>query len=411
MNPRSGAWPRPSTSSTPTARARMRRPWRPGSPPSGPWCGRSTRSWPGSRPSTRTLPANVRHKRRLRPRPGPHPRLASAPGIPVHRANWNAMKPGSKAFWRSESPVSWRRASAERRRAGVWQASGGLPCCTHASGAGVTPAPLDGLRPGDGLAGRDLDVDGGADLGVQPDAHLVRAHGLDRVAELDPAPVELGAARLAHGRGDVRRADRAEQATAAARPPPHPHVQALELGRHGLGVLNAADLPGRPGPLDQLDLLLGAAGPGYRETPRDQVVAAVAGRDVHHITGGAETAHFLGEDELHRCTTHLPYSLARRARVRKQRHLAGVLDRRRDVPLVAGAVTGHPAGADLAAVRDVLAQQAGVLVVDVRGPVVAERADLLLRLAQWWLGHRGALLRAPPAAGMLGCLYLWLVSG
>src|SRR6185312_5183058 len=89
---------------------------------------------------------------------------------------------------------------------------GGTPCCTHASGAGETPAPLDGLRPDDGLAGRDLDVDGGADLGVQPDPHLVRPHGLDRVADLDPAPVELGAAGLAHGRGDVRRADRAEQA-------------------------------------------------------------------------------------------------------------------------------------------------------------------------------------------------------
>src|SRR5690242_13215154 len=101
-------------------------------------------------------------------------------------------------------------------------------------------------------------------------------------------------------------------------------------------------------------------------------------------------------------------ALARRARVRKQRHLAGVLDRRRDVPLVARAVARHPAGADLAAVRDVLAEQAGVLVVDVGRPVVAERADLLLRLANGWLGHRGALLRAPPAAGMLGCLYLWL---
>src|SRR2546430_15180006 len=84
-------------------------------------------------------------------------------------------------------------------------------------------------------------------------------------------------------------------------------------------------------------------------------------------------------------------ALARRAGVRKQRHLAGILDRRRDVPLVTRAVARHPAGADLAAVRDVLAQQAGVLVVDVRGPVLAERADLLLRLAQWGLLHRGAL--------------------
>src|ERR1700722_5189454 len=68
----------------------------------------------------------------------------------------------------------------------------------------------------------------------------------------------------------------AERAAAAPPPPPHPDVQALELGRHGLRVLKAADLPGRPGPLDQLDLLLGAARPGHRETTRDQVVAAGA---------------------------------------------------------------------------------------------------------------------------------------
>src|ERR1700750_1814696 len=48
----------------------------------------------------------------------------------------------------------------------------------------------------------------------------------------------------------------------------------------------------RPGPLDQLDLLLGATGPGHREAARDQVIAAVASRHVHHVTGGAETAHF-----------------------------------------------------------------------------------------------------------------------
>ena len=53
------------------------------------------------------------------------------------------------------------------------------------------------------------------------------------------------------------------------------------------------------------------------------------------------------------------------------------------------AVTRHPAGADLPAVRDVLAQQTGVLVVDVDVPLLAERADLLLaeevrnRLPSW----------------------------
>ena len=81
------------------------------------------------------------------------------------------------------------------------------------------------------------------------------------VRDLDPAPVEFRAARLPHRVGDVRRAHRAEQPPLRA----GPHVQpdgerGQPLGRL-LGVVQAADVPGRAGPLDQVDLLLGAAGP------------------------------------------------------------------------------------------------------------------------------------------------------
>ena len=55
-----------------------------------------------------------------------------------------------------------------------------------------------------------------------------------------------------------------------------------------------------------------------------------------------------------------------------------------------GAVAGNPAGADLAAVRDELAQRRRVLVIDVLNLVLAETANLLLRLAKNRLGHRGA---------------------
>src|SRR5690349_11047667 len=48
----------------------------------------------------------------------------------------------------------------------------------------------------------------------------------------------------------------------------------------------------------------------------------------------------------------------------QQRHLAGVLDCDRDVALVLHAVTGHPAGTNLAALTDVCAQKRRVLVVD-----------------------------------------------
>src|SRR5260221_13857399 len=80
--------------------------------------------------------------------------------------------------------------------------------------------------------------------------------------------------------------------------------------------------------------------------------------------------------------------LAGGAGVGQQRHLAGVLDRGSDVALVLAAVAGHPTSADLAAVGDELAQQAGVLVVHVVDLLFAEDADLLLDLANWCgLGH------------------------
>src|SRR2546423_9203193 len=80
-------------------------------------------------------------------------------------------------------------------------------------------------------------------------------------------------------------------------------------------------------------------------------------------------------------------SAARRG-VRQQRHLAGVLDRAGDLPLLLSADARHPARADLAAVRDELPQQRGVLVVDVGDALLIERVHLLLRLAQCGsLGH------------------------
>src|SRR4051794_29213760 len=76
--------------------------------------------------------------------------------------------------------------------------------------------------------------------------------------------------------------------------------------------------------------------------------------------------------------------------VGQQSELAGVLDRDRDVALVLHAVAGDPTRADLAAVGDELAEQRGVLVVDTGRLLLAELANLLLRLAHHCLGHCGA---------------------
>src|ERR1700742_4899724 len=83
---------------------------------------------------------------------------------------------------------------------------------------------------------------------------------------------------------------------------------------------------------------------------------------------------------------------ARGRGVGQQRHLPRVLHRDGDVALVLAAVAGDPAGTDLAAVGDVLPEQRGVLVVDRLGLALgllrlAEHANLLLGLANGWLGH------------------------
>src|SRR3954454_23787471 len=76
-----------------------------------------------------------------------------------------------------------------------------------------------------------------------------------------------------------------------------------------------------------------------------------------------------------------------RRRVGQQRHLAGVLDRLGDLSLLLGGYAGDPAGPDLAAVGDELAEQVRVLVVDVADLGRGERVLLLLGFANGWLCH------------------------
>src|SRR6476661_4587673 len=68
-----------------------------------------------------------------------------------------------------------------------------------------------------------------------------------------------------------------------------------------------------------------------------------------------------------------------------------VLEGRGDETLLLDGHTGHATRADLAAVGDELAQERGVLVVDVLDLRRLERVGLLLGLAHYGLGHRGAL--------------------
>src|SRR3954454_20341497 len=78
--------------------------------------------------------------------------------------------------------------------------------------------------------------------------------------------------------------------------------------------------------------------------------------------------------------------------VREERHLAGALDRARDLVLVPAARSGDAARADLALLRDVPAQRARVLVVDVLDLRLAELAALA--------ADRAALVAGPLAAAL-----------
>src|SRR3954451_9420089 len=102
-------------------------------------------------------------------------------------------------------------------------------------------------------------------------------------------------------------------------------------------------------------------------------------------------------------TSSVP-GLARRRAERQQSDLAGVLDGDRDVALVLHAVAGHAAGADLAALADVGAQQRRVFVVD--------RLVLALFGAEHALARLDRLLgRRTPLCTGLGhvCISFWVL--
>jgi len=64
-------------------------------------------------------------------------------------------------------------------------------------------------------------------------------------------------------------------------------------------VIDAADLAGAARALDLRHLLLAALGPGNRQAPGDEVVAAVAVLDLDHVAGRTQAGDLLREDELH----------------------------------------------------------------------------------------------------------------
>src|SRR4051812_35983392 len=139
------------------------------------------------------------------------------------------------------------------------------------------------LRPLDPHLHRDGDVR------VQPDGHLVLAHRLDGLLEVDPAAVELeGEALLLEPVGDVAVGHGAEELPFLARAGLEHDGRALELARTAAGLeeVTARAL------LVELLLFLDAPDVArarrVRETLRDQVVASVARLHVDDLAGLAE---------------------------------------------------------------------------------------------------------------------------
>src|SRR6266540_2580165 len=225
------------------------------------------------------------------------------------------------------------------------------------------------------LRGHDLHGHVRLDLRVQPDGDAMGACVLDGGVEVDTAPIDAGPARLRDRVDDLRCGDRAEQPAFLAGLGWDHQPERLEMGGHGPGLLEVGDLTVGAAGADALRLADGTRRGEPREVAGQQVVAPVAVGDLDDVPGGADPADLLAEDDLH------VVDLVLSDRVGEQRHLAGVLDRRRDVALVLGAVARDPSGADLAAVAHELPQQVHVLVVDVVLLLGAELAELPLGLA------------------------------
>ena len=204
------------------------------------------------------------------PRPGPGPAA-----VPVHRPDRTCQGPAS---------------TTDRR----------VPSAT-AHGGQAEPG---GVRPG----GRP-----GGQASATSTLRVAVTSGCSRTVTWCRPTVRIGVAismrrRSSSGPPDARTASAMSEAL--TEPNSRPAAPARTLictvradsspGRRP-GVVQAADVPGRPGPPDQVDLLLGAPGPAHGQAARDQVVASVTALDLDHVTRLTKAGDLVGEDQFHRC--------------------------------------------------------------------------------------------------------------
>src|SRR5215207_1813 len=220
------------------------------------------------------------------------------------------------------------------------------------------------------------DFDAGLDVAVDLDGDLMGTEGFYGLCEADAAPVEVDAAGVLYGVGDVGGGNGTEEP--------------LVLAGTGLDGDDALveDLGYLRGPIGEatvalhglLHLVAGlfelGGGRHLGEAAGDEEVTHVAPAHVHDVAPLSDLLDVLGQYHLHGLNPLPAYHVG------QQRHLAGALDCGRRLALVLRAEAGHPASTDLAAVRGEPPQHVVVLVVDVVDVLLAEHARLALGRAR-----------------------------
>ena len=234
----------------------------------------------------------------------------------------------------SDSAASTSSASASSTAARRCPSASADSCSAAASASAACLRPLGLFERGELLLRRQLlalrrddEADLGDDVGEHLERHGVAADALDRV-HLELAAVDAKLLLLPEPVGDVRRGDRAEERTRRAGVDVEAELDALDPLGDRVRLVDRLRLVPRALRIALLELLHEPGGRDLGEPAREEEVARVAARDVHHVAAQAEGVDVLRENDVHGLLV---------ADVRQKCELTGALDRDRDLALVAPA--------------------------------------------------------------------------
>src|SRR5437879_1832245 len=159
----------------------------------------------------------------------------------------------------------------------------------------AAPARVSGQRSSGGDHQRDLR----RDLTVELHVSSAGTHGLDRLLELDLAPVQRDPVLLLERRRHIGVGHGTKQLAILPAPQLQYHLHGLELDGQCLRLIQLALLALHRRGLGAIHLLLRALGRGLGQLARKQEVARVAVGHVFGLTGLSRAFHILGQDNLH----------------------------------------------------------------------------------------------------------------